>query len=399
MQLRRFEFLILFIAVLAINWGGTMWWLSNGSAQTAWARGGAASATAPLAQSVNIPRSFSYQGTLRDANGNLINGQVKLRLRLYSAPTGGSALHDETFNAVIVRNGGFSVVVGDAGTPIGATVFNNAQLFLGLTVNNDSELTPRQRLHPVPWAMQASTAQSAVTAINLAQGGGVPNLVKLGNAGLSEVAFLPNNGKIANDANGLTLDGGNNKAVKTAGGLTVGGDLTVVGGWNASAIREKGNGKTGVVTETLTYPVSLRRYVLEASDGGSAPNTVPVNNEILTQFCQDEDGCTVSLYMRNWNDAAQPGLLAGVSAAHFSLAAVNSNKREWDMRDVASNGAVGIDNNGTVNHLMNIYNACFFTDGEFVNGQGSDAALGFGLLNWHGAFDSVKMTCVLVIED
>ena len=48
---------------------------------------------------------------------------------------------------------------------------------------------------------------------------------------------------------------------------------------------------------------------------------------------------------------------------------------------------------------MNIYNACYFTDGEYVNSQGSDTKLGFGLLNWSGTFDSVNMTCVLIIED
>ena len=41
-----------------------------------------------------IPSTFSYQGTLRDANGNLINGTVNLSLRLYGAVTGGTAPPD-----------------------------------------------------------------------------------------------------------------------------------------------------------------------------------------------------------------------------------------------------------------------------------------------------------------
>jgi hypothetical protein len=287
----------------------------------------------------------------------------------------------------VVRNGLFIVVVGDGGTPIGATVFNNAQLYLGITMDNDSELIPRQRIHPVPWAMQASTALSAVTAGNLAQGGGVPGSVILGAAGAKEIAF-PDGGKITDSATGMTISGGGaDKAV------------TVNGNWSAGAILDKGDSNGGNNTRS-TYPVNIRRYVVEAPDKGSAPSTVPVDNEILTEFCQDEDGCTVGLYMRNWDDNRQPGLLAGVSAQRFSLAAVNSNKRDWDMRNVSATvSASGTDNNGAINHAMSIYDACYFTDGEYVNGQGSDAKLGFGLLNWFGTYNSLKMTCVLVIED
>jgi hypothetical protein len=70
------------------------------------------------------------------------------------------------------------------------------------------------------------------------------------------------------------------------------------------------------------------------------------------------------------------------------------------MYDASSGiGATGLDNDNVVGHPMNIYNTCFFTDGEHVNAQGSDGVLGFGLLNWFGAYDSTKMTCVLIIED
>lgn len=390
MKIRRIEFLVMFVAVLALNLLFSVWWLSGGAFTPAWASrlaqtGGVAGVNA-------IPNTFSYQGTLRNANGSVANGNFKIRLRIYDQPISGNTLHDETFNSVVVRDGLFTVVVGDAGTPLGATVFNNAQLYLGITVNTDSELTPRQRIHPVPWAMQASTALSAVTANTLAQGGGVPGSVAFGTGGAKEIAF-PDGGKITDSATGMTISGGGaNKAV------TVGGDLTVNGNWNAGAILDKGDSNGGA-NQRSTYPVNIRRYVVEAPDNGGSPDTVPVDNAILTEFCQDEDGCTMSLYMRNWNDAAQPGLLAGVGPVRFSLAPVNSNRREWDLRDVAANSAAGIDNNGAINHAMNIYNACFFTDGEYVNAQGSDSAFGFGLLNWAGAFDSVKMTCVLIIED
>ena len=280
------------LAVLLIVNFFTLLWLQGRPIASAWANGLAAPAAAPLA-AATIPRTFSYQGTLRDPSGNLINGTVNLTLKLYAVVTGGSALHTESFGNVTVRAGLFSVVVGDA-TPIAPTVFDNFPLYLGISVNQDAEMLPRQRLHPVPYAMQATTAQTAVTANNLVQGGGVPNLVTIGAGGVSEIAFAPNGGKIANSPTGLTLSGGANNLV------TIGGDLTVNGNWNAGAIHDIGDSNGGP-NQRSTYPVTINRYVVEAPDNGSSPDTVPIDDARLAQLCQDEDGCRVSLYMRNWD--------------------------------------------------------------------------------------------------
>jgi hypothetical protein len=301
--------------------------------------------------------------------------------------TGGTALYSEDFANINVRDGIFTVVVGDAQVlPI--SVFDTFPLYLGLSVNNDAELLPRQRFHPVPYAMQATSAQNAVTANNLISGGGVPNLVTLGSGGASEITFLPNNGKITNDANGLALTVGSNKTV------TVNGSLVVNGAWNAGAIHDVGDSNGGP-NVTTTYPVDIRRYVVEAPDNGSSPDTVPISNTIVTNFCRDEDGCWVSLYMRNHDGH---DVMAGVTARHLSLGPVVNNRQYWDMRDSASNFSVGTDNDGAVGHLLNIYNACYLTDGEYVNAASSDNVRGFGLLNWYGAWDG-NMTCVLIIED
>jgi hypothetical protein len=159
MNNRRLKFACVFALVLAVAG-----WAAQGSNHVASASGTAKPGAAP--DITNIPRAFSYQGTLRLADGNLANGSYNLTLRVYTAVTGGTAVHTETFSNTVVRNGAFSVVVGDA-APISTTVFDNANLYLGITVAPDAEMLPRQRLFPVPWAMQAmeaSTAQTAVTA-------------------------------------------------------------------------------------------------------------------------------------------------------------------------------------------------------------------------------------------
>jgi hypothetical protein len=409
MKLRRLELIALFAVVLVLNVLFTAWWLSGDAFATAWA--------SRLTQNVDaaavsaIARTFSYQGTLRLADGNLANGDFKIRLRLYNQPTGGSALHDETFTGVVVRNGVFTVVVGDGGTPIGATVFDNAQLFLGIAVNDGSEMTPRQRIHPVPWAMQASSAQTAVTANNLVPGGGVPNLVTIGAGGVSEIAFAPNGGKITNSAAGLTLTGGTNTAVTTAGALAVGGDLTVNGNWSAAAILDKGDSNGGA-NQRSTYPVSINRYVIEAPDNGASADTVPLDDALLLQLCGDEDGCTFTLGMRNWEPTRPTdakAMLASVGPARFSISPTVDGKRWWSSRNWTGGAGVASpadssvasdaqDGNGGINHVARAWD-CYFTDTQYVNAVANDTQLGFGLLNWHAQYLSTDMTCVLIIED
>jgi hypothetical protein len=380
MNARRLKLSAVFVAMLLCNTLFTSWVLSGNAPGVA----GASPLNQNAAAATTIPTAFSYQGTLRDASGNLVNGTVNLSLRLYGVVTGGNPLYSEDFANVNVRSGLFTVIVGDA-QPLPAGVFNTFPLYIGIKVNNDAEMLPRQRLHPVPYAMQSSSAQNAVTADNLNPGGGVPGSVTFGTGGAKQIAF-PDGGRITDSASGMTLSGGG--ANKT---------VTVEGGWSAGAILDHGDSNGGP-NVTTTYPVSMNRYVVEAPDNGASPDTVPVSDAILTDFCADADGCLISLYMRNW-DGTKPGLLAGDSGYRVALSPPVNGKRQWSMYNTTAVGAVGTDNNGVIEHLLNIYNACFFTDGAYVNGQENGDTQGFGLLNWRGAYDSTAMTCVLIIED
>lgn len=126
----------------------------------------------------------------------------------------------------------------------------------------------------------------------------MPDLVTLGAARASEIGFAPQRQQdCRNDANGLILTGGANSRVATTGALAVGGDLTVAGSWNAGAVRDRGDSNGGA-DQRSTYPVSIDRYVVEAPDNGASPDAAPVDDVLLTQLCQDEDGCRVSLYAR-----------------------------------------------------------------------------------------------------
>jgi hypothetical protein len=374
MNTRRFQLIVVFAGMLVLNIFFSTWLLSGKAFGVAWA--------SPLKQGVTIPSAFSYQGILRDANGNLINGAVNLKLQLYGDVTGGAALYSEDFANINVRDGIFTVVVGDAQVlPI--SVFDTFPLYLGLSVNNDAELLPRQRFHPVPYAMQATSAQNAVTADNLAQGGGVPGSVSFGAGGAKQIAF-PDGGKITDSASGMTLSGGGTD--KT---------VTVEGGWSAGAILDIGD-SNGAPNQRSTYPVSINRYVVQAPDNSTSPDTVPVDTEILNDYCGDEDGCWLSIYLRNHDGH---DVMWGMTARHLSLGPVVLDKQFFNLSDSAGNNIFSTDNDNTVTHILQFGGGCFFTDGEYVNGIASDNEPGFGLLNGGGAWSSVDMICVLIIED
>lgn len=78
----------------------------------------------------SIPAKINFQGRLTNSTGNVLaDGSYNMRLRLYSALTGGAAVWSEdrlvsATNGVTVTNGLFSIRLGDV-TTIPASLFNN----------------------------------------------------------------------------------------------------------------------------------------------------------------------------------------------------------------------------------------------------------------------------------
>lgn len=88
------------------------------------------------------------QGRLTDDSGNPLNGTYSIRFRLYDAATGGTALCEDT-NSVSVENGLFySEIYGNCGSDD----MDGQQLYLGIKVGTDDEMTDRQGIYPVPYA-------------------------------------------------------------------------------------------------------------------------------------------------------------------------------------------------------------------------------------------------------
>ena len=109
------------------------------------------------------PGVFSYQGYLSDKNGQPLTGEYPMVFRLYDQPTGGTVLWEEYRegpNQVPVIDGQVNLMLGNI-TPIPESVWGYPQLYLGIVVGQDTELTPRTLISAVPFAFKAKVADLA----------------------------------------------------------------------------------------------------------------------------------------------------------------------------------------------------------------------------------------------
>jgi len=88
------------------------------------------------------------QGRLTDSAGNPLNGNYSITASIYDVETGGTALCSDT-ETVAVNNGLFTMNV-DTCT---SDDIDGRQLYLGVQVGSDAEMTDRQPIYPVPYAM------------------------------------------------------------------------------------------------------------------------------------------------------------------------------------------------------------------------------------------------------
>ena len=111
--------------------------------------------------------TINYQGYLTDSSGNPVNDPLDMVFRLYNVESGGEALWTETQN-VEVQDGLFSVLLGNV-TPISTEIIaSNNDLWLGIAVGGDEEMSPREKIASAPYAMLANVPDGSITQAKLA---------------------------------------------------------------------------------------------------------------------------------------------------------------------------------------------------------------------------------------
>jgi hypothetical protein len=239
----------------------------------------------------DIPKLVNYTGYLTDAGGNPLGGSgvpetVSITFSLYTALEGGSPVWSVT-RPVDVTNGVFSVNLGELNA---LNIDFASPYYLGINVNGDGEMTPRQAFTAAPYALNAERAENvgdgvvqtiniaddAVTAAKIGNNQITQAHIANGGVGTSEIAdgsiqtadiadgaittakIAPN---IVSSVDGVTNDGGNIDLIAGSGvtitpndgantitiTATGSGDADTLGGEGPSFYRNASNLNAGTL--------------------------------------------------------------------------------------------------------------------------------------------------------
>jgi hypothetical protein len=247
--------------------------------------------------------TIAYQGYLVDSVGNPVNEPVNITFRLYNVASGGTALWSET-QTVTIADGLFSVLLGSQ-SPISRNLMAaNNNLWLGLTVGTDQEMTPREKIASAPFAILSDVADGSITQNHLAN-----NAV----TGTKILDGSVTNGKLANNAvNASKIADGSISNSKLANNAV-----------NASKIAD------GAVTSAKN---ATGYYHIHAGSDSGADNPFPLTTSVQTVFERTISLETQSVVMVRF--MAQPD---GIG----SLEAPSKNVKVWiTFNGVAAGGAV-----------------------------------------------------------
>lgn len=115
----------------------------------------------------DVPQVINYQGRLTDGAGEPVtNGMYLLRFNLYDAESGGASLWDSQYRSIQVTDGFFSYLMGDSVAIPGDIFLENTNVWLGIKVSTDPEMTPRSRISSAGFAFKALHSDTAQLAEN-----------------------------------------------------------------------------------------------------------------------------------------------------------------------------------------------------------------------------------------
>jgi Collagen triple helix repeat (20 copies) len=117
----------------------------------------------------DVPARLTEQGRLFDSAGKPLTGNVTLGYAIYDAANGGTALWSE-MHTLMLMDGYFSVQLGSQ-TAFAPGLWNGGVRFIGVRVNADSELTPREEVASVPYALTAQTVVGDITPSSISIAG------------------------------------------------------------------------------------------------------------------------------------------------------------------------------------------------------------------------------------
>jgi hypothetical protein len=223
-----------------------------------------------------VPQQINYQGYLTDTSGNALDTTVAMTFKLCTDPTAGSLLWIESWPSVTVTDGLFNVRLGQIAALVDS-VFNRAQVWLGITVGYNSEMVPRSRIVSAAYAYRVGTVDGA-------SGGSISGNLAVG----GKASIGPNNSNAGTNAfvvGQSNSASGNNSSV--TGGMfnTAAGYLSFIGGGDEHEV----NNQRGVICGGYNNTVSGDNSVVAGGESNAITAAASViggggNNSITQQY-------------------------------------------------------------------------------------------------------------------
>jgi hypothetical protein len=207
-------------------------------------------------EATTVSGLIPIQGRLTDDNGNPLDGVYNLTFSLYEQSTGGTAICSDS-NGISVKDGLFNYAMGYCWDDL-----HGQQVWLGVEVESDGEMTPRQPIYPVPYAyslrpgatISDSSSSEILTVRNNGSGTGIMINSQDGN-GLNASTSASDNAAIYgyNSTTGAGVQG-----TSLAGEGVFGGSLEGVGieASSGGSIALKASG-TGVIQSSADIEISV----------------------------------------------------------------------------------------------------------------------------------------------
>ena len=105
-----------------------------------------------------IPNLLKQQGRLVDSNTNPVTGSVEVTFQIYTSPEAQSSIWSETLT-VTLDDGYYTVLLGDT-VPFETDTFESDDLYMGITLEDNAEFLPRNRIASVAFALYSNHSNS-----------------------------------------------------------------------------------------------------------------------------------------------------------------------------------------------------------------------------------------------
>ena len=115
---------------------------------------------------------------------------------------------------------------------------------------------------------------------------------------------------------------------------------------------------------------------------------------MLNELCKDEDGCTVSMSIRDSDSINQPGQHSTTPPRKMFLSQSSNWYTLSGLFDMPS-----LDGDGFTRFLIDSSD-CRFTDADSIDGNAlTDTAVGLGFVNKIGGSSDPNLVCILDFDD